>query len=438
MGRIKTADDRIMPKLKLGIDVLTAARQRVAYVFDNFENIYVSFSGGKDSSVMTHLVMDEAIRRGRKVGLLFIDLEAQYQYTIRHVKETFELYKDHIIPFWVSLPISLDNSVSAYEPRWMCWEPGKEWVRQPDDLSITDESYFPFYRYGMEFEDFVYEFGIWYLQQNNNKPVAAFIGIRAQESYNRYLKIKVKYNREFFNNKSYILKQKSTGMEVYSVHPIYDWQTADIWRYNGKFFKSYNKIYDLMHKAGISIHQARLCQPYGFDQRKGLWLFHVLEPETWSKIVARVNGANSGAEFVQYSGNISGQIKITKPEGHTWKSFAQLLLQSMPQELADHYDDKICQFLYWYSNQGGYYDFNGNFHGLCNGIPDEADPELEAAKRAPSWRRICKALLRMDYWCKGLGFYPTNTNYYQKYREIMSRRKKQRGYIPLWILNSIR
>ena len=40
-------------------------------MFDNFDRIYCSVSGGKDSTVMFHLVMDEAIKRKREVGLLF-------------------------------------------------------------------------------------------------------------------------------------------------------------------------------------------------------------------------------------------------------------------------------------------------------------------------------------------------------------------------------
>jgi predicted phosphoadenosine phosphosulfate sulfurtransferase len=58
---------------------LQAARERIAWTFDEFEKVYVSFSGGKDSTVMLHLVMDEAIRRGRQVGVLIIDMEAQYR-----------------------------------------------------------------------------------------------------------------------------------------------------------------------------------------------------------------------------------------------------------------------------------------------------------------------------------------------------------------------
>jgi predicted phosphoadenosine phosphosulfate sulfurtransferase len=82
------------------LNVLDAARQRVAYAFDNFEKISVSFSGGKDSSVMLHLVMAEAIKRGRKVGVLFIDMEAQYIATIDHIREMTVLYADHIDLHW--------------------------------------------------------------------------------------------------------------------------------------------------------------------------------------------------------------------------------------------------------------------------------------------------------------------------------------------------
>jgi predicted phosphoadenosine phosphosulfate sulfurtransferase len=44
-------------------NVLDAAIDRINYTFDNFEKVYISFSGGKDSTVMMHLVMDQAIKR---------------------------------------------------------------------------------------------------------------------------------------------------------------------------------------------------------------------------------------------------------------------------------------------------------------------------------------------------------------------------------------
>ena len=52
-----------MPKRGLGIDVLTAAQERVEWTFDNFQKIYCSFSAGKDSGVMSHMVLTEARKR---------------------------------------------------------------------------------------------------------------------------------------------------------------------------------------------------------------------------------------------------------------------------------------------------------------------------------------------------------------------------------------
>lgn len=396
-----------MDKRYLGIDVLTAAQERVAYVFAHFERIYLSFSGGKDSTVMLHLVADEARKRRTRFGLLFVDLEAQYKLTIDHVAEMYATYSDVADPYWVALPIALRNAVSVYEPKWLCWDPGNRdvWVRKPDGLSVTDEGAFPFFRRGMEFEEFVSAFGEWYAADH---LTASFVGIRTAESLNRWRTIKAG-NKQTFEGKQWTTWGRG---HVYSAYPIYDWSTEDIWRYCGKYGKPYNHLYDLMHKAGLSIHQQRICQPYGDDQRKGLWLFHLIEPETWSKIVARVNGANSGAEFVQYSGNVSGQIKISKPEGHTWQSFAHLLLASLPDKSRTHFEDKITVFLKWWDDRG-----------YPHGIPDEADSADEAARKVPSWRRICKMLLRNDYWAKGLSFSQTKAASYENYKRIMEKRK---------------
>lgn len=399
-----------MPKNYLDMDVLTAAKQRIAKVFDDFPRVYVSFSGGKDSSVMLHLVMEEAIKRDRKVGVLLVDLEGMYKITIEHIQAMYDLYADHIDPYWVCLPIRLRNAVSVFEPRWMCWEPGKEdvWIRQPPPMAITDETFFPFFRRGMEFEEFVPLFGKWY---GGGKLTACFVGIRSDESLNRYRTIKGK--KSMFEGLQWTTW---LGDGLYNIYPIYDWKVSDVWLYNTRYHKPYNKLYDYMHQAGLTPSQMRICQPYGDDQRKGLWLFHVIEPETWARVVARVNGANQGAMYVRETGDIMGNIKISKPEGHTWESFAHLLLESMPPQTKDHYEDKIAVFLHWWQ-----------VHGYPDGIPDEADIHLEAAKKVPSWKRICKALLRNDYWCKGLSFTQTKSEAYEKYKKVMKQRRQAWG-----------
>ena len=398
-----------MPKTRLGIDVLTAVRERIEWTFDNFEKIYISFSGGKDSTVMLHLVMDEAVKRGRTVGVLFIDLEGQYKMTIEHIKECYDLYAENTEPYWVCLPLHLRNAVSVYEAFWKCWDKDRKeaWIREMPRQSISDETAFPFFRNGMEFEEFVPEFGAWYAQ---GERCACFVGIRSDESLNRFRTIASR-TKESLDGKQWTTRVID---EVYNIYPIYDWKTSDIWVYHYRNpDKLYNKLYDYMHKAGLTPHQMRICQPYGDDQRRGLWLFHIIEPETWARVVARVNGANGGALYVQEWGNINGYRKITKPEGHTWESFARLLISSMPPTTKEHYENKVILFNNWWMDRG-----------YPEGIPDEADYALEAKRKVPSWRRVCKSLLRNDYWCKGMSFTQHKSEAYKKYLDLMRRRRE--------------
>lgn len=391
-------------------NVYEESKQRIKYTFDNFEKIYLSFSGGKDSTVMMHLVLAEAKSRNQKIGILFVDLEGQYKITIEHSLKMFEEYKDWIDPYWICLPIHLRNAVSVFETHWICWDKNKkdDWIREIPKLAISDTDYFPFFYEGMEFEDFVPEFGSWYAQ---GKTCACFVGIRTSESLNRWRTI-ASDKKKKFKDKKYTTLVKDN---VYNIYPIYDWKTEDLWIFHNKFKdKRHNELYDLMHMAGLTIHQMRICQPYGDDQRRGLWLFHLIEPETWAKVVARVNGANSGALYINENGNINGYRKITKPENHTWKSFCNLLINSMPPKTKDHYRNKIAIFQKWWIERG----YN-------DGIPDEADYRLEQEKKVPSWRRVCKSLLRNDYWCKGLSFTQHKTEAYDKYLLLMKKRKEK-------------
>lgn len=395
-----------MLKKRLNKSVLQAAQERIAYCFDRFEKIYVSFSGGKDSTVMTHLVLEEAIKRGRKVGVLFIDWECQFTMTIDHIRKVMELYKDHIQPFWISLPILTNNACSMFEPLWKSWDKDKKdlWVRSKEPGSISHEMLLPFYYDGMTFEEFVPLFGKWF---SEGMDTCCFVGIRTQESLNRF--------RTLFREKPmYEGNRFSTNVvdNVWNFYPIYDWQTEDIWSYFGKTGKLYNKLYDRMHQAGLSIHQMRIDEPFGDEARKGLWLYQVIEPQMWAKFVARMSGINSGALYCSERGNVLGNQKISLPPGHTWQSFTNLLLNSMPPKTGEHYKNKIAVYLKWYRDRG--YE---------NGIPDQGDWKLEQMGKIPAWRQIAKTLLRNDYWCRNLGFGVTKSKAYTKYLDLMRKRR---------------
>jgi predicted phosphoadenosine phosphosulfate sulfurtransferase len=389
-------------------NVLDASKDRMDYVFSEFDKIIVSFSGGKDSSVMVHLAAESAKKHSKKFALMIIDLEAQYRQTIEHIQEIISEYSDIIDPYWICLPMSLRNASSNFEPKWCCWdEKEKEiWVREMPKECISELSFFPFFQHGMEFEEFIILFAEWY---SGGENTATLVGIRADESLNRYRTIASRKKEKYKD------KQWSTKIldGVYNFYPIYDWKTSDIWVYKNTFKNlAHNKIYDLMHQAGVKPSQQRLCQPYGDDQRRGLWLYHLLEPQTWSKVVTRVSGANSMSLYVEENGNITGYNKIYKPDGHTYKSFCNLLLTTMPEKLRAHYLKRFKSFIKGWRGRG--YDKD---------IPDEAPLILENKHWAPSYRRLCKVLLRNDYWCKGLGLTQPKSEAYGKYLKIRDKRK---------------
>ena len=393
-------------------NVLEAAKERISWAFDTFPKIYCSFSGGKDSTVMTHLVMEEAVKRGRKVGLLFIDWECQITSTIDHVRNVYEMYRDNIDPYWISLPIRTWNGCSQFEPEWTAWEESKKelWPREPN--SISDPLFLPFYFPTISFEEFVELFAQWY---GGDELTACFVGIRTQESLNRFRTI-ASQSKTRHDDKPYTTKVID---KVFNVYPIYDWTTEDDWTYLSTRKLPYNTLYDRFYQAGLSIHQMRIDEPFGDTQRKNLWLYQVIEPSLWAKMVIRVSGANTANLYSRETGNVMGNGKVQLPTGHTWQSFALMLLETMPKRTAEHYKGKIAVYTHWFSTRG-----------YPDGIPDESPWELESINKAPAWRRVVRTLLRNDYWCRGMGFSPTKSHAYQKYVDLMKKRRKAWGIFP--------
>lgn len=410
-------------KRLLGVSVLKAAQERIRWVFDSFPRIYLSGPSGKDSGVMMHLVCAEARRRGRKIGVLYIDLEAQYECTVSHVREMFALYADVIDPHWVALPLHLRNAVSMMQPYWVSWdaEERERWVRQLPADAVTDYDAYPFYepprtlksgeRTAMEFEEFVEEFGRWYSQ---GEATACLVGIRTDESLNRWRAI-VRARKSRLEGKPWTAWK---GGALFNAYPIYDWKTEDIWTFHGKTGLPNNPLYDLMYKAGLSIHQQRICQPYGDDQRRGLAMWHVIEPEAWAKVVARVSGARYGSLYAGQRGNVLGNGKVTLPASHpTWESYVSFLLDSLPESEREHYENKIAVFRNWWREK------------RSMEMLDEAPADIEAKKKAPTWRRVAKTILLNDRMCRRLSFSQQRSSdtSFERYRKIMKKRRAAWG-----------
>ena len=394
-----------MSKIYSNIDVLTSAIKRLEIAFNEMDNLYFSFSGGKDSTVMLHLAKYVASKMNKKFNILFIDLEAQYTETINHVDRMKTVLKDVTEEFyWVCLPLSLRNAVSVIQPKWICWDEdeSEKWVRPlPKECITIENNPFSFFKKEMEFEEFTPLFAKWFNKEHGG-ITGAGIGIRSDESLNRFRTI-VSKSKTTLNDYNWTTQVKinSKPINVFNFYPIYDWRTEDIWGAVSKFNWEYNQIYELLYKNGVGIHQQRLCQPYGDDQRGSLDQFRELEPETWERVLNRVEGVNFGNIYARTS--LLGNIKSEKPDHMSWQQYSIFLLESLglyAPELRDHYYRKIKKFIDWWGKNGT----------SLENIPDEADSKLESAKKVPSWRRVGRAIERNDFWLSRLSFGETKSD----------------------------
>ena len=403
-------------------DVYTAAKERIKYIFDEFEHICISFSGGKDSGTVLNMCIDEARKRKRKIGVLFIDLEAFYKKTIEFVERMLENNKDVLEPYWICLPMESPNSLSYLEPTWIWWDKEKEpiWVRpMPKKEYVINEENNPldFYKKNMPFEEFIKHFGNWY---GKGEKTATLVGIRTDESLNRFRAIAG--TKSMYKDKNYSTK---VNENVYNFYPIYDWSVEDIWTYNGKFQKDYNKLYDLFYKAGVSIHKMRVDEPFGNEAKAGLSMFRVIEPDTWAKVVNRVSGANFGNI---YSGNKIMTAHYKLPKNHTWKSFTFFLLDTLPPEISEHYKIKFSKFIKYWVEKGcpvseehikimeetcpdaiiNTHEFSRRGKGdkeviKFTKVVDEI-PGVDNKDDVLTWRRMAMCIIKNDYTCKSLSF----------------------------------
>lgn len=422
-------------------NVYDAANERIDFVFKNFERIYMSFSGGKDSGVMLNLVIDYMRRNNitTKVGVQILDNEANYTHSLEFMHKILQANLDLLDVYWCCLPITLPCTVSAYMTEWQCWGVKDEhrWIRpMPTNKYVVNRHNMPFdfFEENMPYDEFWDGFGHWYSQ---GKLTANLIGIRAVESLNRFRAI-MNEDKEMLHGEQWT---KRNSQHVYNCYPIYDWRTEDIWRANGKFDWMYNELYDVFYKAGLSIHTMRVASPFMSESKSSLNLYRVIDPHVWATLCARVQGAN----FVATYGKQISYHSFKLPPGHTWRSFTKFLLSTLPKEVAENFSRRFIQsFKYWgrvgrglsdntiqqLRTLGVEFTENGNTaHGRKNkirvmikSIPDHLDELHCHNSEVTSWKRFAITILKNDHTCKYMGLAPTKEQAARQ-REIMEKYK---------------
>ncbi len=433
-------------------NVFDATEERLHYLFREFDNIFVSFSGGKDSGLLLNLLLD--FRRkyypNRRIGVFHQDFEAQYTVTTEYVERTFKRLESEPLTdlYWLCLPMATRTCFSSYQMYWYPWDDTKEelWVRpMPEHPYVINLRNNPMttYHYRMHQEDLAKQFGRWYRLSHGEKKTVCLLGIRADESLQRFSGI---LNKKYgYKGECWISKQFK---DTYAASPIYDWSTSDVWHANAMLGYDYNKIYDLFYMAGLKPSQMRVASPFNDSAKESLNLYRVIDPEVWAKLVGRVRGANFGAIYGK--SKAMAYRKLTLPEGHTWESYTKFLLDTLPARLRNNYIKKFKTSIEFWHNVGGgleeetirelvAHGYQIKRNGVSNytvmrnsrivfvgKIPDQTD-DIKSSKDIPSWKRMCYCILRNDHTCRFMGFGLTREQQKQvdvlrsKYREVVQK-----------------
>lgn len=408
-------------------NVYDASIERLDFIFNNFDKVYLSFSGGKDSGVLLNLVLDYMKTNNitKKLGIQVLDNEANYTYSLEFMHKILQDNRDMLDIYWCCMPVTLPCSVSSYEIDWQCWgiDDQHRWIRpMPDHDYVVNIDNHPFgekFVPGMQYDHFWDMFAEWYA---DGQRTANLIGIRTDESLNRYRAI-LNDRKETLGGK---LWTKKNTANVYNCYPIYDWRTDDIWTANAKFGWDYNKLYDVFYMAGIPVAKMRVASPFMSESKSSLNMYRVIDAPVWSRLCARVQGAN----FVATYGKQLNYRAFNLPDNHTWKSFVKFLLDTLPDEASVNFRQRFAQSLkFWarvgrglpdhvidgLSKIGVQYRINGTTPHGGNELkrvripspPDHVDGLKSDHSMVTSWKRFAITILKNDHTCKYMGLQPT-------------------------------
>lgn len=272
-----------------GETVLEAARERIGFIFDSFEQIIVSVSGGKDSTALAHLALAEANRRGRSIGLFFLDEEVVYQSSADQIAALMGLFPEVTKPLWLQLEFRLTNATSTTESQLLCWEAGKHklWMRAKRQGSIQHP---PWDRATQTVRNREKGFGFYDAIENFERcysDAAFLVGLRAAgESPNRWRAV-TKNPIDVAGKRVYWGTRKGANCTLY---PIYDWNFHDVWRYIHDERVPYSRIYDLQLKKGYPLTEMRVSSLIHERSFKSLCDLQEFEPKTYNRLLKRVKG----------------------------------------------------------------------------------------------------------------------------------------------------
>ena len=226
-------------------NVLVKTYKRIEYLFDEFDNIVIGFSGGKDSTTVLNISLEIATKRNRlPLKVMWLDQEAEWQGTVDYVEMVMS--DKRIKPYWFQMPILMTNNASSYEKYVTTWKDGDEWIREKHPLSIKKNIYNQ-NRFHLLFEAI-------FKKEFPNQKSCYLAGVRAEEAPKRLMSLTTSLTYKDITWGKILNKKR----HHYTFYPIYDWSYSDVWKYIHDNNLPYNKIYNEMYRHGVNVRDMRI------------------------------------------------------------------------------------------------------------------------------------------------------------------------------------
>jgi predicted phosphoadenosine phosphosulfate sulfurtransferase len=207
-------------------NVYEAALDRIDRVYNSHDEVWVSYSGGKDSLVCLKLMEEYLDMKGYKdkINVIFRDEEV-----INGAIRDFVLsqYDDPRYNFvYLATPLQSEIYILGEKRKYVQWDEKRKgnWIVPKPDVAETMKGV-------MKQEEFEK-----YFFKNKRKRIALCIGIRAQESLLRFQGITA--STIPYLTKSPLVKNVSM------FKPVYDWSEKDVFKYFYDKDIEYCKVYD--------------------------------------------------------------------------------------------------------------------------------------------------------------------------------------------------
>ena len=163
-------------------NVYEEALERIRFLYDNHDDVIVSMSGGKDSTVLFRMTLQVARERGRlPVKVFWLDQEAEWQATVDYMQEIMQL--PEVKPYWFQIPFDFTNTLSHNKNFVRVWntEDKALWIHEQHPLSIKENPCA-----ASRFHDLVNRLPEYCTESNR---CAVLVGMRIMESLNRRVAI---------------------------------------------------------------------------------------------------------------------------------------------------------------------------------------------------------------------------------------------------------